>query len=146
MKEIKIGNRIVGENQPCLIIAEAGVNHDGELEKAKQASKNGIYEDVLNHLRPAIEMAIKEKFGFKRVNMYRFLQDARALNFNLPSYDSIYYYYSEGSGRLHKGKLNTPLECQKAIDFVANFIGRLDEVTTSQQEIDDFKSKSKAVE
>ena len=33
--EIKIGNKILGDNYPCFIIAEAGVNHDGDIEKAK---------------------------------------------------------------------------------------------------------------
>jgi N-acetylneuraminate synthase/N,N'-diacetyllegionaminate synthase len=45
MKKIKIGNRIIGENQPVFIIAEAGVNHNGDLDMAKQlvieAKKSG---------------------------------------------------------------------------------------------------------
>jgi len=36
MKEIQIGNRLIGLGHPCFIIAEAGVNHDGDLEKAKR--------------------------------------------------------------------------------------------------------------
>ena len=36
MKTIRIGERAVGEGQPCFIIAEAGVNHNGELALAKQ--------------------------------------------------------------------------------------------------------------
>jgi sialic acid synthase SpsE len=36
MTTIKIGNRLVGEDQPCFIIAEAGVNHNGELDLAKK--------------------------------------------------------------------------------------------------------------
>ena len=30
MKAIRIGERLVGEGQPCYIVAEAGVNHNGE--------------------------------------------------------------------------------------------------------------------
>ncbi len=36
MKKIKIANRVIGEGEPCFIIAEAGVNHNGELELAKK--------------------------------------------------------------------------------------------------------------
>lgn len=34
MEEIKIGNKLIGKNRYCFVIAEAGVNHNGELEKA----------------------------------------------------------------------------------------------------------------
>jgi N,N'-diacetyllegionaminate synthase len=36
MKQIKIGNKIIGDNSPTFIIAEAGVNHNGSLEMAKK--------------------------------------------------------------------------------------------------------------
>lgn len=35
MKTLKVGDRLVGEEQPCYIIAEAGVNHNGHLDLAK---------------------------------------------------------------------------------------------------------------
>ena len=116
-----------------------------ELEKARHAVTDENYEEVLNHLRPAIELAIKEKFGFKRIKMWQFLRDAISYNFPLPSYETLYYYYIEGSERLHSGKLGTSLECKKALEFVAEFIDRLDLITTSQKDLDDFMSKSKAV-
>lgn len=33
---IKIGKKIIGESEPCFIIAEAGVNHNGDIRLAKQ--------------------------------------------------------------------------------------------------------------
>lgn len=33
---IKIGNRVLGEGQPVYIVAEIGINHNGDLEIAKQ--------------------------------------------------------------------------------------------------------------
>lgn len=35
-KSIRIGNKVIGEGHPCFIIAEAGVNHNGSLDLAKQ--------------------------------------------------------------------------------------------------------------
>lgn len=35
-KTIKIGNRLIGEGQPALIIADIGANFDGSLDKAKE--------------------------------------------------------------------------------------------------------------
>ena len=36
VKKIRIGDRLVGGNEPCFIIAEAGVNHNGEIDLAKK--------------------------------------------------------------------------------------------------------------
>jgi N,N'-diacetyllegionaminate synthase len=36
MEKIKIGNKWAGDEEPCFIIAEAGVNHNGKLELAKK--------------------------------------------------------------------------------------------------------------
>jgi N,N'-diacetyllegionaminate synthase len=34
MVHVKIGNKTIGDNFPCFTIAEAGANHDGDLQKA----------------------------------------------------------------------------------------------------------------
>jgi N,N'-diacetyllegionaminate synthase len=39
MKEIRIGNRIIGKDHPCYIIAEAGINHNGDIKLAKKLVK-----------------------------------------------------------------------------------------------------------
>ena len=36
MRKIKIGNRLIGDEEPCFIIAEAGSNHNGSLKQAKK--------------------------------------------------------------------------------------------------------------
>lgn len=36
MKKVRIGERWVGNGEPCFIIAEAGSNHDGRLEQARR--------------------------------------------------------------------------------------------------------------
>jgi N-acetylneuraminate synthase/N,N'-diacetyllegionaminate synthase len=36
VRDIKIGSKIIGENKPTFIIAEAGVNHNGDIRKAKK--------------------------------------------------------------------------------------------------------------
>lgn len=36
MKEVKIGNTLVGDNHPCFIVAEIGINHNGDIEVAKK--------------------------------------------------------------------------------------------------------------
>ncbi|NOZ07797.1 MAG: N-acetylneuraminate synthase [FCB group bacterium] len=36
MRTIKIGDRIIGDDHPALVIAEIGINHQGDIEIAKQ--------------------------------------------------------------------------------------------------------------
>ena len=36
MRKVAIGNKIIGESEPCFIIAEAGVNHNGDVSLAKK--------------------------------------------------------------------------------------------------------------
>ena len=36
MKEITFGDRAIGDGHPCFIVAEAGSNHDGSLDRARQ--------------------------------------------------------------------------------------------------------------
>ena len=36
MKKVKIGNKLVGEGEPTFIVAEIGINHNGDIEIAKK--------------------------------------------------------------------------------------------------------------
>jgi N-acetylneuraminate synthase len=36
MATVTIGNRVVGDGEQCFIIAEIGINHNGDLEIAKK--------------------------------------------------------------------------------------------------------------
>ena len=44
--KIKVANRLIGEEEPAFIIAEAGSNHNGKLSQAKElidaASRGGV--------------------------------------------------------------------------------------------------------
>ena len=42
MRKIKIGNKFVGPDEPCLIVAEAGANHDGILERGKELVRGAM--------------------------------------------------------------------------------------------------------
>ncbi|HLB27623.1 MAG TPA: N-acetylneuraminate synthase family protein, partial [Dehalococcoidales bacterium] len=36
MKTLKIAGKVIGEDAPCFIIAEAGVNHNGDIKLARK--------------------------------------------------------------------------------------------------------------
>jgi len=116
-----------------------------ELEKAKSNVINHP-EDVMNYLRTAIDLAIREKFGFKKIEkMIRFLEDADKFDLPLPSYGLVYKMFSEGTGRIHEGKVHTPFEAREAIRFVSNFIDELTVMEIPVEIIEKFKTQSKSV-
>jgi N-acetylneuraminate synthase len=45
-REIKIGNRMVGDGHPAYVIAEIGINHNGDLEIAKQMIDAAVHAGV----------------------------------------------------------------------------------------------------
>ena len=63
MKTVRIGNRIIGEGSPCFIIAEAGVNHNGEVDLAKSLidiAKNADADAVKFQTFKTEEIMVKE--------------------------------------------------------------------------------------
>ena len=36
MKSVKVGNRLIGGDQPCFVVAEIGINHNGNIDLAKR--------------------------------------------------------------------------------------------------------------
>ncbi len=45
-REIKLGNRMVGDGHPAYVIAEIGINHNGDLEIAKQMIDAAVHAGV----------------------------------------------------------------------------------------------------
>ncbi len=45
-REIKIGNKLVGEGHPAYVIAEIGINHNGDLEIAKKMIDAAVHAGV----------------------------------------------------------------------------------------------------
>lgn len=41
-KTVSIGSRVVGEGQPCFIVAEIGINHNGDLDTARKLISAGL--------------------------------------------------------------------------------------------------------
>ena len=57
MNEFKIGNRVIGPNNPPLVIAEIGINHNGSLKIAKEMV-DAAYEagaEIIKHQTHVVE-------------------------------------------------------------------------------------------
>ena len=57
VKTIQLGKRVIGDGQPCFIVAEAGVNHNGSVAEAKQLIKvaSEINADAVKFQKRTVE-------------------------------------------------------------------------------------------
>ncbi len=67
--ELKIGKRFVGNDHPCFVIAEAGVNHNGDvnlalklIDKAKKAGADAVKFQTFSAEKVASSCAPKAKY------------------------------------------------------------------------------------
>jgi len=60
---VKIENIFVGDDHPCFIVAEIGINHNGSLEIAKKmidlAAESGCGRSILPSLSMAQSVALE---------------------------------------------------------------------------------------
>lgn len=116
------------------------------LAKAKSVIDSAP-EDVIAHLRTAIELAFKERYAFKDIrSMKAFLKEADELGLPLPSYSLIYEFYDDGSKRMHHGITQTPFEARQSVRVVSDFITELELMTVPREKITEFVAKAKTVE
>lgn len=118
---VKIGDRKVGEGEPCFIVAEIGINHNGDLNLAKaliDASKETGADAVKFQKRTVERVYTAEELARSRENPFGPTNGdlKRGLEFGLEEYREIDRYCKE------KGILWFA-SCwdQGSVDFIGQF-------------------------
>jgi N-acetylneuraminate synthase len=121
MTEIKIGNRLVGDGHPCYVIAEIGINHNGDIDTARKlidvAAAAGcdavkFQKRTVDVVYPAEELARPRESPFGTTN-----GDLKfGLEFGLEEYREIDRYCKER-------KISWFASCwdEASVDFIAHF-------------------------
>lgn len=68
-REIKVGNRIIGDNHPVFVIAEIGINHNGDLDIAKKMIVGAKYAgcDAVKFQKRTPELCVpKDQWNIER--------------------------------------------------------------------------------
>ncbi len=96
-KCVKIGNKLVGDNYPCFIIAEIGINHNGSVELAKKmidlAVKAGC--DAVKFQKRTVDVVYtKEELAKERQSVFGNTNGdlKRGLEFGYDEYSQIDEY------------------------------------------------------
>lgn len=99
-KCVKVGNKFIGDNYPCFIIAEIGINHNGSVELAKKhidlAVKAGC--DAVKFQKRTVDIVYtKEELARERQSVFGNTNGdlKRGLEFDYEEYSQIDKYCKE---------------------------------------------------
>jgi N-acetylneuraminate synthase/N,N'-diacetyllegionaminate synthase len=119
--KVRIGNRIIGENEPVFIIAEAGVNHNGDVELAKrlidvavEAGADAVKFQTFKAENVVTKVAPKAAYQIKNTDSTESQFDmAKKLELSEDDFRGI-YRYARSKGLIF---LSTPFDLESA-DFL----------------------------
>jgi len=100
---VKIRNRLVGDGQPCYIVAEIGINHNGELEIAKRLIDAAVLAgcDAVKFQKRTPELCVPpEQRNLMRETpwgMMTYMQYRERVEFGTKEYTEIDHYCSQRS-------------------------------------------------
>jgi N-acetylneuraminate synthase/N,N'-diacetyllegionaminate synthase len=100
MKKIRIGEQLLGEGEPCFIVAEAGVNHNGDInlakkliDAAKKAKADAVKFQIFKAEKLATKYAEKAKYQTKTTNENKSqLAMLKQLELNDEDFRELYNY------------------------------------------------------
>jgi N-acetylneuraminate synthase len=63
MSTVKIGNKLLGDDQPCFVIAEIGINHNGDVDLAKRLISVAVAAgcDAVKFQKRTVDIVYTEK-------------------------------------------------------------------------------------
>ena len=120
-REIKIGKKIIGDNRPCFVIAEIGINHNGDVNNAKKlidlAVECGC--DAVKFQKRTVDLVYtKEELERERPNFFGKTNGdlKRGLEFGKEEYDEI-------DKHCKKRKVLWFASCwdKKSVDFIEQY-------------------------
>lgn len=96
-REIEIGGKLVGDSQPCFIIAEIGINHNGSIEEAKKLIDIAVATgcDAVKFQKRTVDIVYsKEELERPRISIFGGTNGdlKRGLEFGIDEYKQIDEY------------------------------------------------------
>lgn len=96
-KSVQIGNRLVGDGQPCFVVAEIGINHNGDVELAKKLIDAAVHAgcDAVKFQKRTVEVVYSaEELAKPRDNPFGPTNGdlKRGLEFGQQQYEEIDRY------------------------------------------------------
>src|ERR1017187_3761533 len=121
LPEVRLGSRVVGPGKPCYVIAEIGINHNGDIDLAKKLINVALGAgcDAVKFQKRTIDVVYsKEELAKPRENPFGDTNGdlKRGLEFELEEYQEIDRYCREV-------KIDWFASCwdEASVDIIAKF-------------------------
>jgi len=121
-REIRIGDRMVGDGHPAYIIAEIGINHNGDLEIAKQmiaaAAHAGVDAIKLQKRTPEVSTPLEQQKQMRETpwGLITYLDYRKKVEFGEKEYRELDRYCRERSVAWFASVWD-----EQAVDFMEQF-------------------------
>ncbi len=121
MKKVKIGNRWIGDGEPCVIVAEIGINHNGDLDITRKLISAAILAgaDAVKFQKRTVDVVYSpEELARPRESPFGKTNGdlKRGLEFGYEQYRVI-----DGYCRLHKVIWFASCWDEASVDFIEQF-------------------------
>ena len=100
-RTVQIGTRLVGEGRPCFIVAEIGINHNGDLNTAKKLIDAAVLAgvDAVKFQKRTPELCVpRDQWDIRRETpwgLITYLEYRQRIEFGAPEYAEIERYCKE---------------------------------------------------
>ena len=120
-ESVQIGNRLVGAGQPCFIVAEIGINHNGELDTARKLISAALLAgcEAVKFQKRTVEVVYKpEELAQPRPNPFGPTNGdlKRGLEFGVEQYEAVDQYC-----KLHDILWFASCWDEASVDFIEQF-------------------------
>jgi N-acetylneuraminate synthase len=121
LKAVRIGNKLVGDSQPCYVIAEIGINHNGDVDLAKKLISVAIAAgcDAVKFQKRTVEVVYSaEELARPRESPFGTTNEDLKRGLELD-----YYEYQEIDAYCRTSKITWFASCwdEKSVDFIQRF-------------------------
>ncbi|GAB6282309.1 MAG: N-acetylneuraminate synthase family protein [Ignavibacterium sp.] len=129
---IKVGDKLIGENQPVFIIAEIGINHNGSVEIAKKLIEGAKFAgcDAVKFQKRTPEICVpKDQWDKERDTPWgkiSYIEYRHKMEFNKEQFEEIIDYCNEKNILWFASCWD-----EEAVDFIESFTPKLYKIASA---------------
>lgn len=122
MAEVKIGDSLIGDGHPCFIVAEIGINHNGDLEIAKNliriAKQAGVNAVKFQKRTPECCVPLDQRLVMRETpwGYISYMEYRKKVEFNVDQYKEIDEYCRKNNIFWYASVWDEP-----SVDFIEQF-------------------------